>query len=182
MTDPDRADREASRFVTDFVRRTRHLPHWEDPGAMYFITFTLADRGLCDLTSGDIAPIIIGALRYFNGERYDLYEYVVMPDHVHAILKLPQRGGRTEALHRVMHSIKSWTAKRINERLGRTGRLWRDETYDHIIRDPDDYENHAGYIWLNPLAKGLTGDPDRWPWFGDGQAAGGETDDDLELG
>jgi len=61
------------------------------------------------------------------------------------------------------------SANRINEVLGRTGPLWLDETYDHIIRDDEDYRNRAAYIWLNPFVEGLTDDPDLWPWFGDGQ-------------
>jgi len=169
MDDTNTPERDTTDIVREFVMRNRHLPHWEEPGAAYFVTFTLKMRHMCDLSSDELAPVIVGALRYFNGERYDLYEYVVMPDHVHAIMRVSLHGGTSESLDRIMHSIKSWTANRINERLGRTGTLWMDETYDHIIRDDEDYRNHAAYIWLNPFVAGLTDDPDMWPWFGDGQ-------------
>ena len=150
------------------TRRRRHLPHDESPGDTYFLTFTLKERGLCDLSRDDIAPIVIGALRHFANKRYYLFEYAVMPDHVHAILRPIRRNGRCEPLARIMHSIKSWTANQINQVLGRSGALWLDETYEHTIRNRLDYYEKASYIWFNATDAGLVRRPEDWPWYGVG--------------
>jgi REP element-mobilizing transposase RayT len=120
--------------VEGFERYRRRLPHWEEPGATYFLTATLHDRQLCDLSTPQLAPIIIDALRYFDGIRYDLYDYVVMPDHIHLILRIQERDGRCEALSKITHSLYRWMARRINEVLAREGQLWQHENYDHIVR------------------------------------------------
>ena len=156
-------------LIREFTRSQRHLPHWEQPGAAYFITFTLKVRHTCDLTRDDLVPIVIGALRYGNGQRYDLYQYTVMPDHVHAIIRPSQGDEGTHKLGRIVGPLKGWTANQINERLRRRGALWLDESYDHIIRGEEDYGNCATYIWINAFKEGLTDHPDDWPWFGNGQ-------------
>ncbi len=151
------------------MRKTRrHLPHIETDGATYFITFTLREGVTVDLTTPPVAAIITGALCYFAGSRYLLYDYTIMPDHAHAIIKpLTEESGRN-SLRKIMHSIKSWTATRINECVGHTGHLWQDESWDRIIRGRADYEETAHYIWNNPMERGLVDDPAKWPWWGRG--------------
>jgi len=149
-------------------KRRRHLPHYEQPGGVYFITFTLKPGIVADLSGAQIAPIIIGALRYFAGTRYHLYDYTVMPDHVHCIVQPIVRDGDCEPLDRIMHSLKSWTANEINRALGRTGALWLAESYDHMLRGEDDYKEKARYIFNNPVARRLVDDAVNWPWWGNG--------------
>ncbi len=124
---------------------------------------------LINLADPAIAPVIIEALNHFAGSRYLLYDYTIMPDHVHVILKPLQRDGRVEPLGRIMQSIKGWTARQSNMLIGRRGAMWQDESYDHIIRDQDDYEEKARYIWRNPVTAGLVEDPEKWPWWGHGK-------------
>jgi len=149
-------------------RRRRHLPHREGPGDTYFLTFALKTPELCDLSRGDIAPIVIGALQHFANRRYYLFEYTVMPDHVHVLLRPIRRDGHCEPLWRITHSIKSWTANQINQVLGRQGALWLDETYDHTIRSGLDHAEKAEYIRLNSTRAGLARRPEDWPWYGVG--------------
>ena len=157
------------------MRRTRrHLPHIEADGATYFVTFTLREAMTVDLTNPAVASIITQARRYFAGSRYLLYDYTVMPDHVHVILKPLTEESEHNSLDNIMHSIKSWTATRINECVGRRGHLWRDESWDRIIRGRANYEETAHYIWNNPMARGLVDDPAKWPWWGRG------SDDEAE--
>lgn len=151
-----------------FERRRRHLPHLEAPGSTYFLTFTLRRPAPLDLTTPRVASFIIEHLRHFDGERYLLYDYTVMPDHVHVILKPLTDGARAISLSRIMHSMKSYLAHRINEEAGREGPLWQDETYDHIIRNQAEYEDCAQYIFENPHTKGLIAAPQDWPWWGKG--------------
>ena len=156
------------RYAEGFEKRSRHLPHWEEPGAAYFITFALRRPPAVDLTTPRIAPLVVEHLHHFDGERYLLYDYTVMPDHVHVILKPLTDGAKAVSLSRIMHGIKSWLAHRINQLSGRKGPLWQDESYDHIIRDEADYQSRAKYILENPHTDGLIDDPTEWPWWGKG--------------
>jgi REP element-mobilizing transposase RayT len=94
-----------------------------------------------------------------------------MPDHLHCIIRPPRLNGSTVHLSRIYHSFKSWTAQKINNAEGRSGPLWQDESYDHIIRNREDYEEKAAYILDNPRRRGLVVDGAQWPWWGKGSCA-----------
>ncbi len=154
--------------VGEFERRERNLPHWEAPGETYAVRFSVRKRVPVDLTRADIAPNIIDALRFQDGKRYLLYDYTVMPDHVHAILKPMADEGRSERLAEVLGDAKKWMARRINAALGRRGSLWRDESFDRMIRNEPEYEEWSQYILDNPRVVGLIDDALDWPWWGRG--------------
>src|SRR5205814_2156631 len=172
----------------------RNLPHWQQEGATYFVTFRLADavptellkewkeefetwkkfhpepwdaktkheyqkkfqdgrdhwldqgHGACLLKQSEIAEIVTNALRCFDRERYVLDAWVVMPNHVHVLLK-PSAG---HALPNILHSWKSFTAKEINRLRGSKGTIWQDETHDRIVRDLHELQRLRGYIRRNP--------------------------------
>ncbi|HVO79462.1 MAG TPA: transposase [Terriglobales bacterium] len=112
--------------------------------------------GACHLAKAEIAQIVSDALRYFDGQRYRLHAWCIMPNHVHVLLALTDG---TE-LDSVLHSWKSFTAKKINRRLGVEGVFWQREYYDHLIRNDDDFERVVRYIAENPAKAGLK----NWPW------------------
>jgi menaquinone-specific isochorismate synthase len=193
------------------IRQGAHLPHWTRDGAIYAVTFRLADSlpahvietwkseraeiearanrrdtplapqererllrlqsekietlldagaGECLLRQPPVATLVAEALLHFDGERYELHEWCVMPNHVHAILRpLP---GHT--LDEILHSWKSFTGKEANQLLGRTGSFWQTEYYDHLIRDEADYAHAVEYVRQNPEKAGL----ESWPWTGCG--------------
>ncbi len=115
-----------------------------------------AGHGQCYLREQQIAKLIANTLKHFDGERYDLIAWVIMPNHVHVVLK-PYDGLE---LSSILHSWKSYTSNKANELLGRTGDFWRSEYYDHLIRDEDDFFNQINYILSNPDKAGLK----NWPW------------------
>jgi len=154
--------------VDAFERRKRHLPHWEAPGETYFITFCLARPPAVDLTEDRFASLVVTALRHFDGSRYVLYDYFVMPDHVHCILQPTVADGRTEPLSGIMQSLKGWLARQINAAAGRRGKLWQTETYDHLLRNVEDYEEKSAYILENPFRRGLVQQGAAWAWWGRG--------------
>jgi REP element-mobilizing transposase RayT len=160
---------ERGRTIRQLVKRRRHLPHWDEPDATYFVTFCLKQGVVANLTQPDLAQLIVDALRFFDGERYWLYDYTVMPDHVHAILQPVSVERRTEPLRNILGSLKSWTARRVNALLGRQGPLWQDETYDRIIRDEREYDARATYILENARIRGLVDHALDWPWWGQGR-------------
>ena len=102
--------------------------------------------GACWLKSPEIAAVVAGALAYFDGERYELHEWCVMPNHVHAVFR-PLAG---HSLDGILHSWKSYTAKEANRLLGRKGDFWQSEYYDHLIRDEADYARVIDYVRCNP--------------------------------
>jgi putative transposase len=90
---------------------------------------------------------------------YELPAWVVMPNHVH-LLMLPLVG-----LPRITHWIKGRTAREANLLLGRTGEpFWQDESYDHWVRNENEFNRIVAYIEANPVSTQLAARPEDWPW------------------
>ena len=83
-------------------------------------------------------------MHHFDGERYELGAYVVMPNHVHAI-----------ALETLLKSWKQYSSKNINTRIDGHEPLWQDESFDRIIRDEEHLDKCLQYIARNPRLAGL---------------------------
>jgi leucyl-tRNA synthetase len=105
-----------------------------------------AGSGECVLKDPAIAMIVSDALLHFDGDRYLMESFVVMPNHVHALFKLAP-GIKLED---VLQSWKSFSAKAINKALGLEGTLWQREYWDRIVRDADHRTNILDYIKKNP--------------------------------
>ncbi len=111
------------------------------------------DRGLgsCRLSDPAAAETMENAFRKFDGERYHLGSFVIMPNHVHVIVA-PRDGHELSA---VLHSWKSFTAHEINKLTQRRGALWQDESFDHLIRNEAEFLKYERYIDDNPGQAGL---------------------------
>jgi carbamoylphosphate synthase large subunit/REP element-mobilizing transposase RayT len=181
------------------IQTRRRLPHWEQQGATFFITFRLADavpqkllrqwkeeletwrkfhpepwdastkyeyqkrfhdareawldqgHGECILRRPQIAATIANSLRHFDGDRYALDSFVVMPNHVHVLV----RPHEAHSLSEILHSWKSFSAKEINKLRERSGAVWQDENYDRMVRDFAELERYRDYIKENPVAAKL---------------------------
>jgi type I restriction enzyme R subunit len=122
-------------------RFSKQIEEWLDAG-----------HGSCLLKNPPHAQIVNDALRHFDGIRYCLDTYVVMPNHVHVLF----RPSETQPLHKIIHTWKSFTAKEINFAMGRTGSIWQNEYWDRIIRNERHRQATRQYIMENPskLAKG----------------------------
>ncbi len=104
-----------------------------------------AGYGRGHLKRPELAEIVEEALTRFDGDRYSLDKYVVMPTHFHAIV-LPQ----TLTLGQILHSWNSYTSNKLNRELKRSGRFWMDESYDHLIRSTKSFRHFRDYIEQNP--------------------------------
>lgn len=115
--------------------------------------FEFLDRGQgeCWLRDAEIGRAVSDALLFFNSERLDTGDFAVMPNHVHALMT-PYAGFELED---ILHSIKSYTANQINRRLKRSGTLWMEESYDHIVRDGEELLRIQSYIRANPQKANL---------------------------
>jgi len=191
----------------------RRLPHWDQPGATYFITTCLPGsipaQGLVEIEQvrgrlerqprpADVRPDdwktrqwkrlfarreewldckpavrslkdkrlaaeVVTSLKHFDGERYDLVAWVVMPSHLHWVFR--PRDTWVESLgtavedrsprRRIQHSVNLHTAIECNRLLGRAGGFWQRESYDHCVRDEEELERIVAYVHGNPIRAGL---------------------------
>ena len=120
------------------------------------------DRGYgsCYLREDRIAQMVQNALLYFDGERYVLHAWVVLPNHVH-VLFTPKAG---HEMSEIAHAWKSFTAHEGNKALQRAGEFWQREPFDRYIRDEKHFTNAVAYIENNPVKAGLCQTPEDWRW------------------
>src|SRR5204862_3963853 len=85
-------------------------------------------------------------LSRFQGERYWLDAFVVMPNHVHVLVQ-PKPG---HSLSSILHSWKSFSAHAIKESFKHQANVWMQESHDRIVRDRSALENYRAYIASNP--------------------------------
>ena len=168
----------------------RDLPHWHPNGTLLFVTWRLEgslpsyvhsrlaeetpdqafrriDRVLDQATSGPqwlkdplIAGTVVNALRLSENRKLPrLSAFVVMPNHVHVLLQA------LVPLGKVTQWIKGYTAYEASQILGRKGEtFWQHESYDHWVRNEDEYHRIVRYIEFNPVSAGLVGFIEEWPW------------------
>ncbi len=103
------------------------------------------------------AKIVEDALLFGVPERYELFAWCVMANHVHLLL-LPHWD-----LKKVTQGIKGFTARGINRLRETTGPFWQDETYDHWARDDEELLRIIAYIENNPVKAGLCERNEDWP-------------------
>lgn len=115
-------------------------------------------RGHCYLTDARVAESVEAALLHFDGQRYRLHAWCIMPNHVH-VLMTPQA---PHTLSRILQSWKSFTANRANELLGRKGAFWAPDYHDRFIRDEAHFANAMSYIALNPVKARLCSALGEW--------------------
>ena len=133
-------------------RDLEHLPEAEY--REFYQLFTTKWHGLlddchgeCVLRQPELSEIVEASLRHFDGERYSLEAFVVMPNHVHVLAGIPGRG----AMQKLCRSWKNFTGMQINKTLGRNGQFWQWESFDHLVRSPASLEKFKAYIVNNPL-------------------------------
>ncbi len=112
--------------------------------------------GACHLRNPIIAQDLANTLCHFEEKRYRLLAWCIMPNHVHVVARLFPG----QSLAAVVHSWKSFSAKRANRILGLHGTFWQREYYDHLIRSEEEFERAVRYVAENPAKAKLK----NWPW------------------
>lgn len=110
-----------------------------------------AGSGECWLRDGACASIVTRAMHHFDGQRYFLSSYCVMPNHVHLSVQ-PLAGFEPSD---VLKSWKGFTAREINKHLKREETVWEPESYDTIVRDVEHLWKVLRYIGRNPVKAGI---------------------------
>jgi putative transposase len=168
------------------MRYSRRLPHIFDEGSRLFITWHLhgslprerypppgktnsgaafvwmdqymdtTPEGPRWLVRGEIARVVEEAL---HSQASELHAYVLMPNHVHVLLT-PKI-----APAKLMQSIKGVSARAANQILGISGKpFWQHESYDHLVRTPEEFTKIRSYIERNPVKAGLAATPEAYRW------------------
>jgi REP element-mobilizing transposase RayT len=183
-------------------RYQRRLPHWDAVGARIFVTFSLngsipasrafhskevsaghvfvaVDRLLDHARAGPlflrlphIAELVTKAI--YDGDlrfrRYNLHAFVVMPNHVHllATSKAP--------LAKWLGALKGFTGHKALELLDHPGPFWQNESYDHLVRNDEEFRRILRYIEWNPVKAGLAAAPEDFAYSSAGQKARGSAE------
>ena len=116
-------------------------------------------HGACVLRQCEMADIVANSLRHFDGERYLMGDFVVMPNHVHLLVGLL---GETD-VEKQCYSWRKFTATRINHERKQTGEFWQTESFDHLVRSPEQFERFQRDIAENGREAGL-GDGEYLHW------------------
>ncbi|MDA0284803.1 MAG: transposase [Planctomycetota bacterium] len=116
-----------------------------------FLTHLDKGHGECVLRRPELAKIVANSLWHFDGQRYQLGEFVVMPNHVHLLVALL---GDTD-IEAQCYSWKKFAATQINRVLGEKGRFWQEESFDHLVRSPEQFDCLRRYIAENGPKAGL---------------------------
>ena len=104
-------------------------------------------HGACELKRPEVAKIVADSLQHFDGVRYRLGDYIIMPNHVHLLAVFPT----AEAMHQQFDSWLHFTAVQINRLLQQKGKFWQQEPFDHLVRSPEQYDYLRKYIADNPI-------------------------------
>ncbi len=135
----------------DWQRELEELP--ESEYRTFYRTFTAkwhehldASHGECPLRLPELRTIVTENLLHFDGHRYELDSFVIMPNHVHVIAGIRGR----DTMRSQCRNWKKYTANKINEHLGRSGQFWQWESYDHLIRSEGSLLRFRDYIIQNP--------------------------------
>jgi len=145
----------------------RTLPHdvplWVDPQKeIYFITINCKERFRNQLALPDVFKRLFETIRY-RQEKFLWWPYLflLMPDHLHALLSFPPSG---KPMRTIVRKWKEWTAKEI-------GIIWQRDFFEHRLRHDESRRQRGDYILQNPVRDKLVARPEEWPfiYFADGQ-------------
>lgn len=161
----EREKAERLRRLADFARRREPIADSEEEIKRDFSRKVerYLDRGTgaCHLRRADIAVLAVDAMRYFHESRYLLQDWVVMPNHVHAIVwPMPNH-----LLSDILKSWKQFSSRRAKRILGLGEEpFWQPESYSHWIRSDDERARISRYIRNNPVSARLCACPEDWLW------------------
>jgi type I restriction enzyme R subunit len=105
-----------------------------------------AGYGACVLKSPPISDIVAKSLLHFDGDHYEMCDFVVMPNHVHLLAAFVNEDSMLEQCE----SWKHYTARQINQQIKGEGRFWQQDGFDHLVRTIEHFEAFRRYIAANP--------------------------------
>jgi len=136
------------------------------------------ERGPLWLKDPRVAKVVSDSLHHLDGESYTLHAYCVMANHVHTLFTpfldelsltevndpLLRFESDNPTLGAIMQSLKGYTAREANKLLDRRGKFWDPESYDHEVRNGNEFCRIRSYILNNPVKAGLVRESADWRW------------------
>jgi REP element-mobilizing transposase RayT len=144
----------------------RRLPHYQKDDRALFVTFCC---GCLDPLPESVRDIVLRHCLHDQGTKAEIHAVVVMPDHVHLLLTpLRDSEGNLYSLVEILQGIKGSSAHSLNRALRRSGPVWQEESFDHVLRTEESFSEKVEYIRQNPVRRGLVTVPEdyRWLWVG----------------
>lgn len=131
------------------------VPYWLTESPVYFFTVCARPRGENQLCKKDISEKLWESAYFYmkNGDWW-IYCFLLMPDHIHALIGLSMKTGLAD-------SVASW--KRYAARNLKIN--WQRDFFDHRLRRQESIINKTQYILNNPVRAGLTGSYEQWPYY-----------------
>jgi REP element-mobilizing transposase RayT len=142
----------------------RQLPHLQRDYKPHFLTFCADHRWILPEQA---RSIVLECCLHDHRTKIDLQIVVVMPDHVHLIFTplVNQQAMEVFSLAEITDSIKGASAHKINRILGRKGRVWQPESFDHVLRSSESLDQKIQYLLENPVRRGLVCQWADYPWI-----------------
>jgi putative transposase len=126
----------------------------------FFVTSATAGRRAL-LQSDRMAQLLVDVLSENRRKgRFLLHEFVIMPNHFHLLLT----SAREILLGKALQFVKGGFSYRAKREVHFPFEIWQASFVNHRIRDSEDYENHHGYIWANPVRAGLCDRSELFAW------------------
>ena len=144
-----------------------------------------AQSGPVWLKDDQIAKVVADSMHYLDGKVYHLDAYCIMANHVHVVfVPLPIQSSNVvrtfslranandaqpknlcyNTLSSILQSLKGYTPRKANQLLGRRGAFWQHESYDHCVRNPNEWRRIITYVLNNPVKAGLVDEWEKWRW------------------
>ena len=142
-----------------FPERLHHtVPHWVEPGALFHVRIALdREKEQRALTDRSLAQGILDSAKFYEArQRWHVTLFLLMPDHLHALLSFARNQSMSEV-------IRGW--KRFLTRTSHV--LWQEGYFDHRLRSDErgvQFSAKMNYIRENPVAAGLCARAEQWPW------------------
>ena len=137
------------------------LASYAVPGTVWHVTVATRNRSPL-LVDSLIAETVIESIAFQCAKaKADLLLYCVMPDHVHLVAGIGEKGD----LVSIIHDFKSYTTNRWRKRTGQDT-LWQESFYDHGVRHSERMDALIAYVVGNPATEGLVPDWEDHPWIG----------------
>jgi REP element-mobilizing transposase RayT len=166
LLDFEREQAERLRRLSEFTKRGETIDDSEEQIARDFgrkiERYLDRGAGACHLREPEIATLVADAMRHFHESRYILRDWVVMPNHVHAVIwPMPNH-----LLSDILKSWKQFSSRRAKKIIGLSSEepFWQPETYDHWIRNDEEKARISRYIRNNPVSAGLCTRTEDWRW------------------
>ena len=142
----------------------RNLPHIQKDTKAHFVSFSTHRRWQLPAIGRDI---VLQCAIHDHERKIDLYIAVVMPEHVHMIFNPLVDGEHKQvrSLADILNGIKGASAHKVNKVLDRKGKLWQEESFDHVLRSSESLDQKVEYVRQNPVRRGLVSSPGEYPWL-----------------